>query len=190
MRYLLPLHNNPSRPPNFDKLLDISPPFLPIHAHLHTYLSEVESLRTSLASRTHFEVLGFGLEAQVLGLGRETFKSSKTSCPGLEDRTIFWLFKKDNNGTKDNITAIIVSVITFYSPSALGQETAKGPFGLWVKLPQADLSTTYGGGFTLSFYNYLTSSREAVNTNFYSVWFDPTGNRTQVYRFRSRRPTK
>ena len=29
----------------------------------------------------------------------------------------------------------IVSVITFYSPSCLGQETAKGPFGLRVKLP-------------------------------------------------------
>ena len=93
----------PLRPPNFDKLLDISPPFLPIHAHLHTYLSEVESLRTSLTLRTHFEVLGFGLKAQALGLGRETFKSSKMSCPGLEDSTsIFWLFKKDNNGTKDN----------------------------------------------------------------------------------------
>ena len=31
--------------------------------------------------------------------------------------------------------AIIVIVITFYSPSCLGQETAKGPFGLRVKLP-------------------------------------------------------
>ena len=29
----------------------------------------------------------------------------------------------------------IVIVITFYSPSCLGQETAKGPFGLRVKLP-------------------------------------------------------
>ena len=28
-----------------------------------------------------------------------------------------------------------VIVITFYSPSCLGQETAKGPFGLRVKLP-------------------------------------------------------
>ena len=26
-----------------------------------------------------------------------------------------------------------------------------------------------------------------MNTNFYSLWFDPTGNRTQVYRFSSRR---
>ena len=44
----------------------------------------------------------------------------------------------------------IVIVITFYSPSCLGQETAKGPFGLLVKLPPAHLSTTHGGGFTLS----------------------------------------
>ena len=42
-------------------------------------LTEVESLRTSLASRTswrtHFEVLGLGLEGQVLGLGLEALKS-------------------------------------------------------------------------------------------------------------------
>ena len=29
---------------------------------------------------------------------------------------------------------------------------------------------------------------EAVNTNFYGRWFDPTWNRTRVYRFSSRRP--
>ena len=45
---------------------------------------------------------------------------------------------------------VIVIVITFYSPSCLGQETAKGPFGLRVKLPPAHLSTTHGGGFTQS----------------------------------------
>ena len=39
---------------------------------------------------------------------------------------------------------------TFYSPSCLGQETAKVPFGLRVKLPPAHLSTTHGGGLTLS----------------------------------------
>ena len=50
-------------------------------------------------------------------------------------------------------TLIIVIVITFYSPSCLGQETAKGPFGLRVKLPPAHLSTTHGGGFTLSLFN-------------------------------------
>ena len=26
------------------------------------------------------------------------------------------------------------------------------------------------------------SSREDVNTNFYNLWFDPTGNQTRVYR--------
>ena len=44
---------------------------------------------------------------------------------------------------------VIVNVITFYSPSCLGQETAKGPFGLRVKQPPAHLSATHGGGFTL-----------------------------------------
>ena len=44
----------------------------------------------------------------------------------------------------------IVIVITFYSPSCLGQEIAKGPFGLRVQLPPAHLSTTHDGGFTLS----------------------------------------
>ena len=45
-------------------------------------------------------------------------------------------------------TALIV--ITFYSPSCIGQETAKGPFGFQVKRPPAHLSTTHDGGFTLS----------------------------------------
>ena len=45
---------------------------------------------------------------------------------------------------------VIVIVITFYSPSCLRQETAKGPFGLRVKLPHARLSTTHSGGFILS----------------------------------------
>ena len=44
----------------------------------------------------------------------------------------------------------VIIVIRFYSPSCLVQETAKGPFGLRVKLPPAHLSTTHGGGFTLS----------------------------------------
>ena len=33
------------------------------------------------------------------------------------------------------VLAPLVVVIRFYSPSCLGQETAKGPFGLRVKLP-------------------------------------------------------
>ena len=62
----------------------------------HKCISEVESSRTSLASRTssrtHFEVLGLGLglEGQVLGLGLGLEASSprKLPCPRLEDSTI------------------------------------------------------------------------------------------------------
>ena len=61
------------------------------------YLSEVESSRTSLASRTSsrtdFEVLGLGLEGQVLGLGLEASSPRKLACPRLEDSTIFWKVK-------------------------------------------------------------------------------------------------
>ena len=57
-------------------------------------LPEVESSRTSLASRTssrtHFEVLGLGLEGQVLGLGLEASSPRKLACPRLENSTIFW----------------------------------------------------------------------------------------------------
>ena len=75
--------------------------------------TEVESLRTSLASRTHFEVLD--LEAQVLGLGLglEACKSSKMLCPRLEGSIIFCLVKKKNNQTKDNITAVCQFVASF-----------------------------------------------------------------------------
>ena len=62
---------------------------------------EVESSRTSLASRTpsttHFEFFGFGLglEGQVLGLGLGLEASSprKLPCPWLEDSTIFLTVK-------------------------------------------------------------------------------------------------
>ena len=49
--------------------------------------SEVESSRTSLASRTHFEVIGLGLEGQVLGL--EASSPRKLACPRVEDSSIF-----------------------------------------------------------------------------------------------------
>ena len=49
-----------------------------------TMLAEMESSRTSLASRTHFEVLGLGLEAS---------SPRKLACPRLEDSTIFWIVK-------------------------------------------------------------------------------------------------
>ena len=45
----------------------------------------MESLRTSLASRTHFEVLG--LEGQVLGLGLEVSSPPKLPCPQLKNST-------------------------------------------------------------------------------------------------------
>ena len=44
-------------------------------------------------SRTHFEVLGLGLESQVLGLGLEASSPRKLPCPRLEDSTIFWIVK-------------------------------------------------------------------------------------------------
>ena len=47
-------------------------------------LPEVES------SRTHFEVLGLGLEDQVLGPGLKASSPRKLPCPRLEDSTIFW----------------------------------------------------------------------------------------------------
>ena len=51
--------------------------------------TEVESSRTS--SRTDFEVLGVGLEGQVLGL--EASSPRKLACPRLEDSSIFWIVK-------------------------------------------------------------------------------------------------
>ena len=41
------------------------------------------------SSRTDFEVLGLGLEGQVLGLGLEASSPRKLACPRLEDSTIF-----------------------------------------------------------------------------------------------------
>ena len=61
--------------------------------HILKSLAEVESSRTSLASRTSsrtdFEVLGLGLEGQVLGLGLEASSPRKLACSRLEDSTIF-----------------------------------------------------------------------------------------------------
>ena len=71
------------------------------------------------------------------------------------------------------------------SSSCLGQETAKEPFSLQVKLPPAHLFTTHGGGFTLSFFNELQAGKMWIPI-FYSLWFDLTGNRTWVYHFCNR----
>ena len=69
----------------------------PSNSNSIIHLPEVESSRTSLASRTssrtHFEVLGLGLEGQVFGLGLEASNPRKLACPRLEDSTIFWIVK-------------------------------------------------------------------------------------------------
>ena len=79
-----------------------------------------------------------------------------------------------------------VIVVTFYSPSFLGQKTTKGlsVFESSCHLPTCPPHTVEASHCP---FNNWTSSREAVNTNFYSLWYDPTENRTRVYRFSSRR---
>ena len=54
--------------------------------------------------------------------------------------------------------------------------------------PSTHLSTTHSGeGFTQSLFIAKLPSRKIVLTNFYGLWFHPTGNRTRVYHFRSKR---
>ena len=48
-----------------------------------------DALGLEKASRTHFQVLGPGLEAQLLAFDLKAYKSSKMSCPRLEDSIIF-----------------------------------------------------------------------------------------------------
>ena len=78
-------------------------------------------------------------------------------------------------------------VITFYSPSCLGEETAKGPFSLRVSC-HLPICIPHTEEASHSPFDCWTSSRKAVNTKFYCLWFDPPWNRTRVYRFSSRRP--
>ena len=75
----------------FKFILEDKPIFRILFGDLHRWAPEVESSRTSLASRTHFEVLGLGLglEGQVLDLGLEASSPRKLACPRLEDSTIF-----------------------------------------------------------------------------------------------------
>ena len=49
-------------------------------SHNYKYLPEVEPSKTSLASRTRFDVLGLGVEAS---------SPQKLPCPQLENRSIF-----------------------------------------------------------------------------------------------------
>ena len=62
------------------------------------------------------------------------------------------------NTRKTCTWTVNVILITFYSSSSLGQETAKGPFGLWVKLPPAQWcrSLLSIGGDNLQFYPNFT----------------------------------
>ena len=78
-------------------------------------------------------------------------------------------------------------VITAYSLSCLGQEKVKGPCGK--KRAMYHLATCLPHKVEVTQWSFCcwTSSMKAVNTNFCILWFNPTGNRTQVYRFRSRR---
>ena len=69
----------------------------------------------------------------------------RTNSLTLVLRISFW-FARRNTEKAEHIAT------TLYSPSCLGQEKAKGPFGLRVKLPPAHLFTTHGGGFTLSIF--------------------------------------
>ena len=68
-------------------------------------------------------------------------------------------------------------VITFYSPSCLDQETAKGFFGLRVKVPPAHLSTTHDGGFTQSLW-LLSIKQGSCEYQFlqFLVWHDRESN--------------
>ena len=72
------------------------------------YATEVESSRTSLTSRTHFEVLGLGLDlkAHILGLSLEVYKSSKKSCPRLEAALFFEGLKKKWPNIKIDVARI------------------------------------------------------------------------------------
>ena len=78
--------------------------------------------------------------------------------------------------------------ITVYAPSFLGQGTVKWPFILrWVKEHLfAHLSIRQNMEASHRPFYCWTSSRKAVKTNFSSLLFNPTGNRTHVYGFTSR----
>ena len=77
---------------------------------LKNFKAEVESSRTFLASRTHFEVLGLGLEAS---------SPRKLPCPWLEDSTIFWTVKilldKARNEAK-NLRRPVFVILNWWSP--------------------------------------------------------------------------
>ena len=76
-----------------------------------------------------------------------------------------------------NFTIATVIAITIYSPSCLGQETAKGPFGL--PSQAATCPPVYYTRWRLHTLPLIGERQaEVVKTNFYSLWFDQTGNQT------------
>ena len=81
---------------------------------------------------------------------------------------------------------LYVIVITFYSPSCLGQEVAKD---LSVFESSCHLPTCLP--HTVELHTVLLIAERpagiALNSNFYSLWLDPIGNRTRLYSFSSRR---
>ena len=81
---------------------------------------------------------------------------------------------------------VIITKLHFYPPSCLGQDAAKIRSSICPPVYHSHLLPHTVEASYCPF-NSWTSSRKAVNTNFYGLWFDPTGNRTRVYRFSSRR---
>ena len=107
---------------------------------LSHFLHKQKAIRNSL---NHYRLK----QSKVLTLKHDIiqYSASVQFCPGYNSSNVFDLLSH-----AWYLTAKIVIIITFYSSSCLGQETAKEPFGLRVKLPPAHLSTTHGVGFTQS----------------------------------------
>ena len=103
----------------------------------------------------------------------------KQKCKG----SLYNVSKFDPASNCVTASVIVIIVITYLS-SCLGQETAKGPFSLHIKLPPAQLPPTQCRLHTVTLIGEH-QSREAVNTNFSSLWLHPTGKQTHVYHFSS-----
>ena len=100
--------------------------------------------------------------------------------------TVILLFPGESNLVSKDITVdvapivIVIFAITLYSQVALTRRQWRD------LLSQAATCLPLTAEAPHCPFNCWTSSREAVNTNFYSLWFDPTGNQTWVYCFSSR----
>ena len=62
-------------------------------------------------------------------------------------------------------------------------DSDEGTFPSISQAATAHLSTTHGGGFTLSLFNARTSCKD-INTNFYVFLFGPTWSRTYGFNYR------